>query len=68
MKTKLNQVLLSAIILILCGMGVNVQVLYVGANYHPHGNKNIEKIKTDIQLIKDTGLTVVRMGHLGCDS
>ena len=41
------------------------QVLYVGANYHPHDDKNPEKIKKDIQLMKDAGFNVVRMGHLG---
>jgi len=44
------------------------QVLYIGANYHPHDNKNTEKIKTDIQLMKAAGLNVVRMGHLAWDS
>jgi beta-galactosidase len=44
------------------------QVLYVGANYHPHDDKNIEKIKTDIELMKAAGLNVVRLGHLAWDS
>jgi len=44
------------------------QQLYVGANYHPHDDKNIEKIKTDIKLMKDAGLTCVRLGHLAWDS
>lgn len=44
------------------------QQLYVGANYHPHDDKNIEKIKTDIQLMKAAGFTSVRMGHLAWDS
>ncbi len=46
----------------------NAQVLYVGTNYHPHDNKNIEKIKADIQLMKDAGMNVVRLGHLAWDS
>lgn len=46
----------------------DAQKLYVGANYHPHDNKNPEKIKRDIQLMKDAGLTVVRTGHLAWDS
>ena len=46
----------------------NAQELYVGANYHPHDDKNIEKIKIDIQLMKDAGFNVVRMGHLAWDS
>ncbi|HEX3024004.1 MAG TPA: beta-galactosidase [Chitinophagaceae bacterium] len=46
----------------------NEQQLYVGANYHPHDDKNLEKIKQDIQLMKTAGLNVVRMGHLAWDS
>ena len=44
------------------------QSLYVGANYHPHDDKNIEKIKSDIALMKAAGFNVVRMGHLAWDS
>lgn len=44
------------------------QTLYVGANYHPHDDKNIEKIKSDIKLMKSGGFTSVRMGHLAWDS
>jgi len=44
------------------------QKLFVGTNYHPHDDKNIEKIKTDIQLMKAAGFNVVRMGHLAWDS
>ena len=47
---------------------LNAQELYVGANYHPHDNKNSEKIQHDIQLMKDAGFNVVRMGHLAWDS
>ncbi len=43
-------------------------MLYIGANYHPHDDKNPEKIKDDIQLMKDAGFNVVRMGHLAWDS
>lgn len=46
----------------------NAQELYVGANYHPHDDKNPEKIKSDIKLMKEAGLKVVRMGHLAWDS
>lgn len=42
--------------------------LYVGTNYHPHDNKNPEKIKRDIEWMKAAGFTVVRMGHLAWDS
>ena len=47
---------------------MDAQELYVGANYHPHDDKNIEKIKSDIQLMKAAGFTSVRMGHLAWDS
>jgi beta-galactosidase len=42
--------------------------LYVGTNYHPHDDKNPEKIKSDIQMMKNAGFNVVRMGHLAWDS
>ena len=48
--------------------GINAQGLFVGANYHPHDDKNMEKIKADIQLMKAAGFTCVRMGHLAWDS
>lgn len=47
---------------------VYAQNIYVGANYHPHDDKSIEKIKEDIELMKAAGLNVVRMGHLAWDS
>ena len=47
---------------------MNAQELYVGANYHPHDDKNPEKSKTDIELMKAAGFNVVRMGHLAWDS
>ncbi|HCC30602.1 MAG TPA: beta-galactosidase, partial [Marinilabiliales bacterium] len=47
---------------------VSAQQLYVGANYHPHDDKNPEKIKKDIELMKAAGLNVVRLGHLAWDS
>jgi beta-galactosidase len=46
----------------------NCQQLYVGTNYHPHDDKNPDKIERDIQLMKDAGFNVVRMGHLAWDS
>lgn len=55
-------------ILILITLRANAQILYVGANYHPHDNKNPEKIKKDIELMKAAGFNVVRMGHLAWDS
>ncbi|MBP7507103.1 MAG: beta-galactosidase [Prolixibacteraceae bacterium] len=65
---KINHLLIAASILILTLTGVNAQVLYVGTNYHPHDDKNVEKIKSDIQLMKAAGFNVVRLGHLAWDS
>jgi beta-galactosidase len=42
--------------------------LFVGVNYHPHDDKNIDKINSDIALMKDAGFNVVRLGHLAWDS
>lgn len=41
--------------------------LYIGANYHPH-DWSRERWKIDIQLMKEAGFTVVRLGHLCWDS
>ncbi len=53
---------------LLFSFALKAQVLYVGANYHPHDDKNLEKIKSDIQLMKVAGFSAVRMGHLAWDS
>ncbi len=68
MKSGKIKILFITTILYLSGFCLNAQELYVGANYHPHDNKQPEKIKNDIQLMKDAGLNVVRMGHLAWDS
>jgi len=68
MKSILRNSLLLSAILICLSISLKAQVLYVGANYHPHDDKNPEKIKKDIQLMKAAGLNVVRMGHLAWDS
>jgi beta-galactosidase len=68
MKSVKNKILFITTILFLSGFFLKAQVLYVGANYHPHDNKQPEKIKNDIQLMKAAGLNVVRMGHLAWDS
>ncbi len=68
MKTKINRILLAVFTLLLLGIGANAQTLYVGANYHPHDDKNPEKIKKDIELMKAAGLNIVRLGHLAWDS
>lgn len=68
MKTKRPKPLMLIAIFILFSFMLNAQELYVGANYHPHDNKNTEKIKKDIELMKAAGLNVVRLGHLAWDS
>lgn len=42
--------------------------LYVGANYHPHDDKDMVKIAEDIRLMKEAGFNCVRLGHLAWDS
>lgn len=56
------------IICLLFSATMRSQQLYVGANYHPHDDKNIGKIENDVKLMKEAGFTVVRMGHLAWDS
>ena len=68
MKRQINHLLLTVGIFLLSVLNANAQVLYVGGNYHPHDDKNIEKIKKDIGLMKAAGFTIVRMGHLAWDS
>ena len=65
---KFKGLIITIVILFTVFVNTNAQVLYVGANYHPHDNKNPEKIKKDIDLMKAAGLTVVRLGHLAWDS
>jgi len=64
----MQKILLIVAILFVYGFSLQAQQLYVGANYHPHDNKNNEKIKKDIELMKAAGLNVVRLGHLAWDS
>lgn len=66
MKRK-NVLLLFMTIFMSCTFS-NAQKLYVGANYHPHDDKNIKKIKNDIRLMKEAGFNVTRLGHLAWDS
>ena len=68
MKLKFNYLFVTIGIFFLFILNGNSQVLYVGANYHPHDDKNPEKIKKDIELMKAAGLNVVRLGHLAWDS
>jgi beta-galactosidase len=68
MKKILYKSQIVLLLTLLLSISLEAQVLYVGANYHPHDDKNIDKIKTDIQLMKAAGFTSVRMGHLAWDS
>jgi beta-galactosidase len=68
MKSKCNPVIVAIGFLLLLGIDGMSQVLYIGANYHPHDDKNPEKIKKDIQFMTTAGFNVVRMGHLAWDS
>jgi beta-galactosidase len=67
-KTEGLKPLMLIVIFIFFSFILNAQQLYVGANYHPHDDKNPEKIKKDIELMKAAGLNVVRLGHLAWDS
>jgi beta-galactosidase len=68
MKTGKNKtIILIAFLFFFCPLMI-AQELYVGANYHPQDDKNPEKIKSDIKLMKAAGFNVVRMGHLAWDS
>jgi beta-galactosidase len=67
MKSPFSYILILAGILFLINLSGNAQVLYVGANYHPH-DSNLDHWKKDIALMKAAGFNVVRMGHLAWDS
>jgi beta-galactosidase len=68
MKLKFTHLIITIGILFFSGITGSSQSLYVGANYHPHDDKNPEKIKKDIELMKAAGFTCVRLGHLAWDS
>jgi beta-galactosidase len=67
MKIRIKRLLIFSILL-LAVLSVKAQTLYVGTNYHPHDDKDHEKIKKDIELMKAAGFKAVRMGHLAWDS
>jgi beta-galactosidase len=67
MKIRIKPLLIVSMFLLTI-LSVKAQTLYVGANYHPHDDKDPEKIKKDIMLMKAAGFKVVRMGHLAWDS
>ena len=68
MKIRKNKTLFIIIILFIFTSLIKAQVLYIGVNYHPQDDKNPVKIKHDIQMMKQAGFNVVRMGHLAWDS
>ena len=68
MKTIKNKTLLLLTFLFFVNFFLSAQELYVGANYHPHDDKNPEKIKSDVKLMKAAGFNIVRVGHLAWDS
>jgi hypothetical protein len=47
---------------------VHSQQLYVGANYHPHDDKDLVKTQTCVNLMQAAGFKVVRMWHLAWGS
>jgi beta-galactosidase len=67
MKIRIKKLLIVSTLL-LATLSVKAQILYVGANYHPHDDKDPEKIEKDIMLMKAAGFKSVRMGHLAWDS
>ncbi len=68
MNKRINKTSSIIISFFLFSFLLKAQELYVGANYHPHDDKNPQKVQRDINLMKDAGFKVVRMGHLAWDS
>ena len=67
MNIRIKHAFILAVILFLSKI-TGYSQLYVGANYHPQDDKNPEKIKKDIQLMKEAGFKTLRLGHLAWDS
>lgn len=65
--TKTTILCLSTLYLLFVHLNVFSQNLIVGTNYHPH-DSNPAQWKKDIDLMKEAGFKVVRMGHLAWDS
>lgn len=42
--------------------------LYTGVNFHPHDYKSEEELDAQIELMKEAGFNVARLGHLAWDS
>ena len=49
-------------------LAVSGQELFVGANFHPHDYASEEEIDAQIEMMKEAGFNVVRLGHLAWDS
>jgi beta-galactosidase len=67
MKLRVGYLLITIGILFVFSVDANSQMLFIGANYHPHDSKH-DQWKKDIALMKEAGFNVVRMGHLAWDS
>ena len=67
MKLRIDYLLITIGILFVFSVDANSQMLFIGANYHPHDSKH-DQWKKDIALMKEAGFNVVRMGHLAWDS
>jgi beta-galactosidase len=63
----MKNLLVSILALFIFHSGSLSQLLYVGANYHPH-DSNLDQWKNDIIQMRNAGFNVVRMGHLAWDS
>lgn len=42
--------------------------LYTGVNFHPHDYMTEEELDAQIELMKEAGFNVARLGHLAWDS
>lgn len=65
---KKLRLLFFAVLFSIGSLPLPAQQLFVGANYHPHDDKNPEKIARDIRLMQEAGFNVTRLGHLAWDS
>jgi beta-galactosidase len=52
MRTQ-SRILFMMVTISLLSLLLQAQELYIGANYHPHDDKNPQKIQHDIQLMKN---------------
>lgn len=47
--------------------GMRARGLLVGANYHPH-DSDLETWRRDVAMMRDAGISMVRLGHLAWDT